>query len=123
MTMPFRRLTPFAHVFDVEASIAFYRLLGFEVRNTVAIDGGPKPTWAYLASGGADLMIAKASGKIVPDEQAVLFYLYCDDVAVKHAELAAAGLEVSPITTPFWAPRGEFRLADPDGYGLMIMHT
>lgn len=121
--MPFRRLTPFAHVYDVEKSIDFYRLLGFEVRNTVAIDGGPKPTWAWLNSDGADLMIAKASGKIEPEEQAVFFYLYCDDVAAKHAELAAAGIAVSPITKPFYAPRGEFRVADPDGYGLMITHT
>jgi hypothetical protein len=24
---------------------------------------------------------------------------------------------------PFYAPRGEFRLTDPDGYTLMITHT
>jgi hypothetical protein len=27
------------------------------------------------------------------------------------------------ITTPFYAPRGEFRLVDPDGYCLMITHV
>jgi uncharacterized glyoxalase superfamily protein PhnB len=59
----------------------------------------------------------------VATQQAMLFYLYVDDVAAKHAELAAAGLEVGAIASPFYAPRGEFRMTDPDGYVLMITHT
>jgi hypothetical protein len=40
-----------------------------------------------------------------------------------HAELAAAGVTVSPITTPFYAPRGEFRVTDPDGFAIMVTHS
>jgi hypothetical protein len=53
----------------------------------------------------------------------VLFYLYVEVVATAREALSAAGLEPGPVTTPFYAPRGEFRLVDPDGYCLMITHV
>jgi catechol 2,3-dioxygenase-like lactoylglutathione lyase family enzyme len=112
-----------AHVASVPASIDFYRKLGFEVGNTVAVDGGTDPTWAWLTSAGAHLMVARASGPIDPEQQAVLFYLYCDDVAAMRAALERQGIAVGPIAHPFYAPRGEFRVTDPDGYTLMITHT
>lgn len=117
-----RSLTPFLHVADVERSIAFYRRLGFEVRNTHALHGATAPTWAYLESDRAQLMVARADGPVDPAQQAVLFWLYADDVAGMHAKLLAAGVAAGPIETPFWSPRGEFRVADPDGYGLVIAH-
>ncbi|HJW95145.1 MAG TPA: hypothetical protein VJ901_16130, partial [Thermoanaerobaculia bacterium] len=75
--------------------------------------------WAWLHSGPAQLMIAKASEPVVASQQAVLFYVYVDDVAAKHAELGST----ETIAYPFYAPRGEFRVPDPDGYVLMITHT
>ncbi|HEX7832525.1 MAG TPA: hypothetical protein VF787_22900, partial [Thermoanaerobaculia bacterium] len=71
----------------------------------------------------AQIMIAKASAPIIAGEQAVFFYVYVDDVQAKHAELTANGFAPAPITIQFWAPQGEFRLMDPDGYLLMITHT
>ena len=68
-------------------------------------------------------MISKASEPVIAEQQAVLFYLYVDDVSAKHTELAAAGITVSEITYPFYNARGEFRITDPDGYVLMITHT
>jgi catechol 2,3-dioxygenase-like lactoylglutathione lyase family enzyme len=121
--MTVRSLVPFVHVRGLDASIAFYAKLGFEVRNTWTHPSSDRPTWAWLQCSDAHLMIARASGPIVPDEQAVFFYLYVDDVAATHAELRSANLEVGEITYAFYAPRGEFRVADPDGYGLMITHT
>jgi len=82
-----------------------------------------KPTWAWLKSGDAQLMLAAASHPVVAEQQAVLFYVYTDDVAAAQASLAEAGLGPGEITTPFYAPRGEFRLVDPDGYVVMITHT
>jgi catechol 2,3-dioxygenase-like lactoylglutathione lyase family enzyme len=123
MAIPFRNLTPFAHVRDVEASIAFYRLLGFEVADTFTPAGASVPSWVWLSSGEAHLMIAKATAPVVAEQQAVFFYLYVEDVRAKHAELAASGVDAQPIQYAFYAPRGEFHVADPDGYGLMITHT
>jgi predicted enzyme related to lactoylglutathione lyase len=123
MTIPFRAITSFAHVQSMSASIAFYEKLGFSVADTFVPPAQPEPSWALLESGGASLMLAQASHPVIAEQQAVLFYLYIDDVAAKHAELAAAGISVSEITYPFYNARGEFRLADPDGYVLMITHT
>ncbi len=118
-----RKLTPLAFVADVARSITFYRQLGFTPRNSVTRPGSEELTWAWLASGDAVLMVARASDPVEPDRQAVLFYLYVDDVITAHQALAAAGAEVGPVATPFYAPQGEFRLTDPDGYCLMISHA
>ena len=118
-----RSLVPFVHVASVPGSIAFYRKLGFEIRNTFVPAGETEPAWAYLESDRALLMVAKADGPFDADQQAVLFYIYCDDVAATRSAVAAAGIAVGPIAYPFYAPRGEFRVQDPDGYVLMITHT
>lgn len=110
-------------VADVERSIDFYKHLGFELGNTFTAEGATKPTWAWLQSDSASLMLAAANERIVPSEQRVLFYLYTDDVNTAHASLSDKGLKPGPITTPFYAPRGEFKLVDPDGYVLMLTHT
>lgn len=121
--MQARQLVPMAFVADVERSIGFYRQLGFGVGNTFAAEGAEKATWAWLESGEAQLMLAEASHPVVAEQQRVLFYVYTDDVDAAHAELAAAGLNPSEITKPFYAPRGEFELKDPDGFTVMITHT
>lgn len=118
-----RQLVPMVFVSDVERSIEFYRHLGFEVGNTFAADEGTRPTWAWLYSGQAQVMLAAANGPIAAEQQRVLFYIYTDDVPAARASLAEVGLDPGEITTPFYAPRGEFRLVDRDGYVLMITHT
>ena len=118
-----RSLVPMAHVQSVPRSIDFYSKLGFEVGNTFTPEGSPEPAWAWLKSKDAHLMVAKASHPVDAEQQAVLFYLYCEDVAAARTELDRAGISVGPIQHPFYAPRGEFRLTDPDGYVLMITHT
>lgn len=123
MTMKTRQLVPMAFVADVEHSIAFYRHLGFEVGNTFTAAGASKPSWAWLQSGNAQLMLAAASEPVVAEQQRVLFYIYTDDVDAARASLVAAGLNPGGITTPFYAPHGEFRLVDPDGYVVMVTHT
>ncbi|HKS08558.1 MAG TPA: VOC family protein [Pyrinomonadaceae bacterium] len=121
--MKTRQLVPMLFVADVERSIDFYKHLGFELGNTFTAEGATRPTWAWLQSDNAQLMLAAANEPIVPSQQRVLFYLYTDDVKTVHASLSNKGLKPGPITTPFYAPRGEFKLVDPDGYVLMLTHT
>lgn len=68
-------------------------------------------------------MVTLAGEPVIARQQAVLFYLYFDDIAATHAELAASGLPVGPLSYPFYCPKGEFPLTDPDGYCLMLTHT
>lgn len=123
MMMQTKQLVPMVFVKDVERSLEFYAWLGFEVGNTFVEEGATKPTWAWLSSGEAQLMLAWASEAIVADEQRVLFYVYTDDVDAAHVSLAEAGLSPGEISKPFYSPRGEFKVVDPDGYVLMITHT
>jgi catechol 2,3-dioxygenase-like lactoylglutathione lyase family enzyme len=120
---PVRFLIPMAHVENVPASIAFYRRLGFEVENTFTPSEQKDPSWASLRSDRAQLMLARADEPVIPAQQAVLFYSYCDDVPALRELLMAEGIEAGPIQYPFYAPRGEFRIQDPDGYVIMVTHT
>jgi hypothetical protein len=65
-------------------------------------------------------MVGFASGPIDSGQQAVLFYLYFDDIRQTHAALAALGYAAGGIKYSFYMPGGEFRLKDPDGYVLML---
>ena len=118
-----RALVPMVHVRSVSASIAFYARLGFEVDNTFAPTGDEDPSWAYLGSDRAQLMLSKADEPVVAGQQGVLFYVYCDDVPALRERLVGDGVAAGPIAHPFYAPDGEFRIEDPDGYVIMVTHT
>jgi catechol 2,3-dioxygenase-like lactoylglutathione lyase family enzyme len=120
---PPRALVPFAHVADMARSIRFYETIGLRVQNTVAAPDRAGITWAWLAANDASLMLAQATAPLDAAAQGVLFYLYVDDVDLEFARLAAAGLAPTDKRTESYAPRGEFRVTDPDGYAVMITHT
>jgi catechol 2,3-dioxygenase-like lactoylglutathione lyase family enzyme len=118
-----RSLVPLAHVADVARSVRFYERLGFTVSNTHSAPDG-RLVWAWLAGDdGAALMVSLANGPVDAGVQAVLFYVYVADVTAWHGALSAAGVPVGPVQRPFYSPRGEFRLEDPDGYVLMVAHA
>jgi len=118
-----KQLVALAYVADVAASMAFYEKLGFEIGNKHTDEGSGLVDWAALERGNASLMLGKASAPVVASQQAVLFYLYYDDIDATRAALSAQGLAVGEMRYPFYCPKGEFRLLDPDGYVLMLTHT
>jgi catechol 2,3-dioxygenase-like lactoylglutathione lyase family enzyme len=113
---------PYVHVLDVARAIAFYAHLGFRVANEFRPEPGGALAWASLVTdGGTRLMLARGSGTIDAPMQAVMFYAYVADVAAVRAAFAAAGLPAGPLQHPWYAPAGEFRSEDPDGYVVMVM--
>ena len=120
MTAQVRSLIAFAHVASVDRSIRFYAGLGFKVANLVVPEGHSAPVWAWLTSDDANLMVGLASGPVDASQQAVLFYLYVDDIQRTRATLMELGHGPGDIRHPFYMPAGEFRLEDPDGYVLML---
>jgi catechol 2,3-dioxygenase-like lactoylglutathione lyase family enzyme len=123
--VPIDALTAYAHVADVERSVAFYRHLGLEVQSRY--ESGGRLVFALMAGPGgapdevgARLMLALASGPIDAASQAVLFYCWTPDVEGLQDELAAAGVEVGAIQHPSHMQAGELRMEDPDGYVVLV---
>ncbi len=129
-------LTPYAHVADVEQSLAFYALLGLVPGTRFKLPTG-KTVWADASHGSARIMLAQADGEVDPTQQAVLFYLYCNDVAAMRGHLLSQGVHdggrycgqpgpnngcrvVFEVTHPHYMPAGQVRVADPDGFCLLI---
>lgn len=115
------QLVPFVHVTDVEHSIRFYKLLGFEVQDTYELRR--RLDWAHPKSVTAHLMLAHADAPIDPRRQAVLFYLYADDLEALRRDLIAEGVAAGEIVDGSPGPAQEMALADPDGYCLMVAQT
>lgn len=130
-----------AHVADVDRSIGFYSRLGFACCSRFGPDGAAN--WADMANGSARLMLARATAKVDAAQQAVLFYMYSNDVKALRQHLlglgcgdagpppgqpgATVGARPTPptnvvfqIVPRFYMPNGELRVHDPDGYCLLI---
>jgi len=124
------------HVADVERSVDFYARLGFAPGNVMRDHSG-RACWSGMGDGEARIMFAAASTPVVPEDQAVILYLHVRDVAALRAHLLANGLHdggqytgcgalnngrsvVFEVTRPDYMQSGELRVADPDGYCLLI---
>lgn len=135
-TCPVSRLVPFVHVADIHASLEFYAGLGFAPQNIMKNAHG-LAFWALARSGSAEIMFALASGPIDAGQQAVLLYMYADDVESLRETLIARGVRdrgaysgaASPedgvrmifeVARPHHMPCGELRIIDPDGYCILV---
>ncbi|HEX8876824.1 MAG TPA: hypothetical protein VF777_08760 [Phycisphaerales bacterium] len=136
-------LVPMVHVADVGRSLEFYAKLGFLERHSLKGHDGVR-FWAWADSMSpaapekvASIMFARASGPVDPTVQAVLFYMYTNDLKALRSHLLASGLHdggafvgapgpnnglrvVFSITHPNYMPLGEMRVSDPDGYCILI---
>lgn len=115
---PVTDLIPFVHVADIERSVIFYGLLGMEVDARFEQDGWL--LWCSMRSRQAQIMLTLAGEPIDPAQQAILFYLYTDDLQILRDELIEAGVSAGPIEDGTPGPKREMRVADPDGYVLMV---
>jgi hypothetical protein len=95
--LPVDALTPYAHVLDLERSIAFYAHLGFSVRNEYRV--GERIDWAFLTTPSKEaneaagrLMLGRFDEALDPSRQGVLFYCWSTDVAQLRDELVAADI-------------------------------
>ena len=115
-------LVALAHVADVKRSIEFYKKLGFTVGNTYEENGETR--WASLdLNGNAQLMLTRSGRPMNPGAQDVLFYLYAENIVEYREQLKAQGIKVGEICYPFYSPRGEFSVDDPDRWQLVIAHA
>ena len=115
-------LMPLLEVFDMPASLAFYRdVLGFEVVQSAGVD------WAMLRLGGAGLMLntryeaherpaIPERGRVAGHADAELF-VDCPDVDGAYEYLRSKGVGVErPILTGYGGK--QLWVSDPDGFRL-----
>ncbi len=129
-------LVPFVHVASVDDSLAFYAHLGLKCDNRMS-DAQDRAFWGSAASGNAKIMFAQSSGPIAPEDQAVIFYMYTDNVKALRTHLLERGLHdggefcgaagpnngrrvVFAVSHPHYMPAGEVRVSDPDGYCILV---
>lgn len=106
------------HVASVERSIAFYKKLGFEVKNSISPEGFI--AWAFLRHQEARIMLTRDDELEDGPKPAVVFYHYTNDLVSLRQQLIDSGEKVSDITYPIYMPDGEVCMNDPDGYCLLI---
>ncbi len=125
--------TPYIEVFDMNASLIFYRdQLGFEVvfaSPEVATKEGRFSHFVRLRRDRAELMLNTAydSNERPPDRgeprwmgcKHVALYIDCDDAPALYAELSARGLEANAPARTSYGYLG-FSASDPDGYGVIF---
>jgi catechol 2,3-dioxygenase-like lactoylglutathione lyase family enzyme len=121
-----RGLCPLIQVFDMPASLGFYRdVLGFgEVEKS---GPGDDVAWAWLRLGDAEVMLNTAYDEgerpAQPDPARVAahadtcLYVGCQDLEGAYSYLLSAGVKAE---RPKVAPHGMKQLyaTDPDGYGV-----
>lgn len=113
-------VTPMLHVAEIERSIRFYQLLGFEV---VDHQGDNPIGWARMHCEGGALMFflsEECDGASAPNPW--LFYLYTPDLPAFREHLASHGVTVPNIKHPPYMPSGELTLHDPDGNLIFVGH-
>ena len=121
-------LVPFLPVRNVEHSAAFYKLLGFEVGNRVPREGTMGWAWLYMPQAadwrrGANLMLSCSDRGGELANPGTLYYLYAANLVSLREKLIAAGFKPGVITYPFYLPKGECEIKDPDGHRLMLAQS
>jgi glyoxylase I family protein len=132
MAIEVQGVCPYFEVYDMPASIRFYRdLLGFELVSTSPHRGGDKDRfhWCLLRLGTAELMLNTAYES---DEERPLLqdhlserkhrdtclYFGCPDVDGAYAEIVAKGVVIHKPPTLAHYGMKQMYLRDPDGFGL-----
>ena len=134
MAVDIRGMTPLLQVFDMPASLHFYRdLLGFEVvDHSPAWKNVPQPAsdhvdWVWLRRDTVDLMLNTAherdarptspdSARVAAHDDTAL-YLGCPDLDQAFSYLQSCGLDVQPPVVRHYGMK-QLSLRDPDGYHL-----
>lgn len=119
-----KTLFPAVRVSDLEASISFYRSVGYDVVGTVAVDAGTRLAMLALPEEdevSLELVHRPADGPVGPggfDHLAV----QVDDLAAAQELLISGGYEPGGTETPGGAdgPRTSW-VADPDGYRVELV--
>lgn len=129
MALDVRGLTPLLQVYDMPASLRFYRdVLGSEVLATSPKLGEDRCHWVMLRLGGVELMLNTAyefdeERPVPPDPARVaahddtILYFACPDVDAAYEELRRKGAAVTAPAVMRYGMK-QIDVRDPDGFLL-----
>ena len=100
------------YVRDIDASRAFYELLGFTEKRSGA---SPDSAWSELSGAGHLILLVATDPPLAVPRPPLLFYFFVAHLEAQLASLAAAGVTSGYLGQPPHAPGGEAKLTDPDG--------
>jgi uncharacterized glyoxalase superfamily protein PhnB len=110
---------PMFHVPDVDATVAWYVSIGFEVRDRFSGDGDG--AWAAITFGESEVMLNSGGRPSTADRREVDLYLLVNDVDARFPEIAAKAEIVEAPHDTFYGMR-EFTVRDCNGFWITFGH-
>jgi catechol 2,3-dioxygenase-like lactoylglutathione lyase family enzyme len=105
------------YVHDIDASRAFYRLLGFRERSSRKAEAS---AWSVMAHEGMSMLLAATGPALEVPALPLLFYVFYDDIEAVVGVLEGAGVPVIRTGHPSHALGGEVKVLDPDGNTVLL---
>ena len=112
-----RSMVAATYVKDIDASRAFYGLLGFREQSAAK---AANSAWSVMQHDGLFVLLASTRPPLDIPPLPLLFYFYYDDIEVVVGALERAGVPVTRTGHPPHALGGEVKLLDPDGNTVLL---
>jgi hypothetical protein len=112
-----RSLIPATYVRDIDASRAFYGLLGFhEIRAGKAEAGA----WSVVQHRRQSILLTCTRPPLEIPLLPLLFYFFFEDAGAVAELVRAAGITAEHLGYPPHALGGEYKVLDPDGNAVLL---
>lgn len=105
------------YVKDIDASRAFYRLLGFAEHSSGKAEAS---AWSVMRHGEVSVLLAATGPALEIPALPLLFYFFYDDIEAVVGALESAGVPVTRTGHPPHALGGEVKILDPDGNTVLL---
>ncbi len=112
-----RSMIAATYVSDIDASRAFYRLLGFCEHSSGKAEAS---AWSVMQHEGVSVLLASTGPALDIPALPLLFYFFYDDVEAVVGVLEEAGVPVMRTGHPPHALGGEVKVLDPDGNTVLL---
>jgi predicted enzyme related to lactoylglutathione lyase len=112
-----RSMVAATYVRDIDASRAFYGLLGFVEHSSGKADAS---AWSVMQHEEVSVLLASTGPALEVPALPLLFYFFYDDIDAVAGVLEGAGVPVTRTGHPPHALGGEVKVRDPDGNTVLL---
>jgi catechol 2,3-dioxygenase-like lactoylglutathione lyase family enzyme len=112
-----RSMVATAYVKDIDASRAFYELLGFGQHSSGKAEGS---AWSVMQHEEVSVLLASTGSALDVPVLPLLFYFFYDDIEAVVGVLEGADVPVVRTGHPPHALGGEVKVLDPDGNTVLL---